>query len=74
MAIGNVRGRIREMGSDDLGHWVYVKLRRSNNSAISIICTYQVVEVNPKNAGPTTYATQLYASYTSQGRNDPHKL
>ena len=74
MAIGNVRGHILEMGSDALGRWVYEKFRRSHNSHLTVICTYQVVEVNPKNSGPTTYTTQLYASYTSQGRNDPHKL
>ena len=74
MAIGRVKGRILEMGSDELGRWVYIKFQRLNESPLSIICTYQVVDGNPKNAGPTTYVTQLYASYSSQGRSDPHKL
>ena len=72
--IGNVKGRLIEMGSDNSGRWVFIKLRRAQAAPITVICTYQVVDTNPLTSGPTTYATQLLSLYLSQGRANPHKL
>ncbi len=51
-------------------------LRRRENRPLTIICTYQVVDVDPRstNVGPTTYAAQLHAHYRFEGRHRPEKL
>ena len=71
---GPIQGRILERGQDPLGRWVYTKLRRNSGPSITIIVTYQVVNVDPTHSRPTTYATQLFAQYLHQGRPNPHKL
>ena len=74
LACGPVRGRIMERGTDPLGRWIYLKLRRNTGPPITVIVTYQVVDVDPHTSGLTTYATQLYASYIRQQRLAPHNL
>ena len=71
---GDVKGRILHSGQDPLGRWVYTKYRRNTGPPITIIATYQVVDVDPRRSGPTTYATQLYSLYNRQGRPNPEKL
>ena len=71
---GSQRGRILDRGTDPLGRWTYTKLRRNQGPPITIIVTYQVVDVDPMHSGPTTYATQLYAQYVQQDWPFPHKL
>ena len=39
-----------------------------------VVVTYQVVRVDPKQAGPTTYATQLFSAYLQEGQQHPEKL
>ena len=74
MLQGNIEGQVLTTGSDPLGRWVYVTLRRSTGPPLTIITTYQVVDVAPRQAGPTTYATQLYLMYLQQGRHNPENL
>ena len=56
MAIGDIKGRILESGNDPLGRWVYTKFRRSTGPPITIIMTYQVVDVDPRHLGPMSSA------------------
>jgi len=72
--IGSLTGRILATGYDPLGRWVYTKFRAQAGRIITIIGTYQVVKTNPRTAGPTTVATQLYALYLREGRSEPHNL
>ena len=74
LTIGSLKGRILTSGADPLGRWTYTTLRRNSGPPITVIATYQVVKVDPKQAGPTTYATQLYAEYLREGRHNPDKL
>jgi hypothetical protein len=61
---------------DEIGRWVSLTFRRKEEDPLTIICTYQVIDVNPKsdNVGPATYATQLYACYSNDGRRNPENL
>ena len=74
--IGKLKSILQDKGQDYLGRWVYMKFLRSDKSVVTLICTYQVVDVNPQapSTGPTTYATQLHSQYTGQGRLNPHDL
>jgi hypothetical protein len=72
--VGPTTGRVLDSGSDVIGRWVWTRLRRVDGTAITIICTYQVVETDAKKAGPQTYASQLLAQYNKEHRPDPHKL
>ena len=71
---GNILGRILNSGQDPLGCWTYTTFRRSTGPPLTVIATYQVVEVDPCHAGPTTYATQLYSLYLKEGRQQPENL
>ena len=74
MAIGSLRGRVLTSGADPLGRWVFCKMRRNSGPPITIITTYQAVNVDPALSGPTTYVTQLHSQYTDAGRHEPAKL
>ena len=39
-----------------------------------MIATYQVMDVDPRRSGPTTFATRLYSLYVHKGRHNPEKL
>ena len=69
-----IKGRILTSGCDALGRWAYTTFRRNIGPPLTIIVTYQVVDVDPKRAGPTTYATQLFSIYTREGQPHPHDL
>ena len=71
---GRLKGRILESGQDPYGRWVYTKFRRNIGLPVTVIATYQVVDTPPQTAGPTTYATQLYASYIAEGCIHPDCL
>ena len=71
---GSIKGRILESGHDIFGCWVFTKLRCNTGPPLIIITTYQVVQVDPFTAGPTTYANQLHAAYTQTHRLHPHQL
>ena len=71
---GGLKGRILESGRDPIGRWVYTKLRRNNGPPVTVIATYQVVETTPHTSGPTTDATQLYATYISEQSDHPDRL
>ena len=71
---GGIKGRILESGTDPLGRWVFTKFRRNMGPPLTIIATYQVVDVDPKHAGPTTYATQLFSLYTREDCHSPANL
>ena len=71
---GNVKGRMLSADKDPLGRWVYTSLRQNTGPLLTIVTTYQVIDVNPCQAGPTTYATQLYATYLQEGRQHPENL
>ena len=71
---GNVKGRMLSADKDPLGGWVYTSLGQNTGPPLTIVTTYQVVDVNPRQAGPTTYATQLYATYLQEGRQHPENL
>jgi hypothetical protein len=74
MTVGSVTGRVMSTHKDDFGRWVSVTLRRRQDIPLTIICTYQVVDVDPTTVGAETYATQLYASYELAGRRNPERL
>jgi len=74
MIMGPAKGRFLESIEDELGRWICIKLQRKNLPALSIICPYQVVDVNPENTGETTYAASLHASYLRQHRHQPANL
>ena len=74
MVNGGVKGRVLASAKDPYGRWTSITLRRTGGPPLTIIVTYQVVNVDPRSAGPTTYATQLYAQYTKEGRPNPQNL
>jgi hypothetical protein len=76
VTIGPVSGRVMKKTVDKAGRWTAVTLRRHQAPPLTIICTYQVVDVDPtpKNFGQQTYATQLYAHYSEMGYTHPEKL
>jgi hypothetical protein len=76
VAIGPVAGRMIHSYHDEIGRWVSFTFRRRETDPLTVICTYQVIDVNPKsdNVGPETYATQLHAHYNTEGRENPEKL
>jgi hypothetical protein len=74
MLLGSPVGRYASKYKDPAGRWVAFTLRRHQLNNVTVISTYQVVDVNPREAGPNTNANQLYAYYISQGRTNPHNL
>jgi hypothetical protein len=72
--IGPTKGRTQTTGADNMGRWTYVKLLRTDKPTLTIICTYQVVDVDPTKTGSQTYATQLLQWYRYDNRPDPRKL
>ena len=52
MVIGATKGRIAETYQDPAGRWVSVTFRRYQMSNVTIVSTYQVVDVDPETAGP----------------------
>ena len=48
LTMGDTKGRILENGQDPLGRWVYTKFRRNTGPPITVIATYQVVDVDPR--------------------------
>ena len=74
LTIGGLKGRILTSEQDPYRRWVSTTFRRSSGPPIPIIVTYQVVDVDPQQSGPTTYATHLYALYTKEGRPNPTNL
>ena len=47
IAIGQVKGRVMATSKDKFGRWVSMTFRRQNDAPMTIICTYQVVDVDP---------------------------
>ena len=76
MTIGQISGRLMKCYHDEAGRWVAMTLRRREENPMTVICTYQVVDVDPRSAtvGPTTYATQLHAQYRLEARQHPENL
>jgi hypothetical protein len=76
MVIGSTSGRLKQSGQDEAGRWIYMTLRTRENRPVTIICTYQVIDVDPRSTkvGPTTYGTQLHAYYRFEGRHNPENL
>jgi hypothetical protein len=72
--IGPTKGRMQTTGADDMGRWTYVKLLRTDKPTLTIICTYQVVDVDPTTTGSQTYAMQLYQRYYTEQRPEPKQL
>ena len=71
---GKMKGSIIEQFQDPYGRWVSTTMQRRNRTPLTLITTYQVVKQNPKLAGTTTYAKQLYSLYYAEGREHPEKL
>ena len=57
-----------------MGRWVAISLKRIQLPPITVISTYQVVDVDPTTVGDSTYANQLAGCYTSQHQDNPHWL
>ena len=74
MVIGPCKGRIRCTNQDIAGRWVSISFNRTQMPPVTVICTYQVVGVDPTRVGDSTYANQLAGFYTSQKRAEPHRL
>ena len=74
MVIGPSKGRIRSMHKDPAGRWVSVTFNRTRSAPITVISTYQVVDVDPTAVGDSKYANQLAGFYTADKRHQPHRL
>ena len=74
LVTGGVKGRILKADRDPYGRWVSTTYHRNSGPPVTIIVTSQVIAVDPQRAGPTTYATQLFAAYTKEGRPNPTHL
>ena len=74
LAIGPSKGRILAMHKDPAGRWVSISLQRTQIAPVTIISTYQVVNVDPTKVGDSTYANHLAGYYTSDNRVEPHRL
>ena len=71
---GGVKGRILAINHNPYRRWTSTTYRQNCGVPLTIIVTYQVVTTDPQRAGPTTYATQLFALYTKEGRPNPMNL
>lgn len=74
MTIGPVTGRVMNTHKDEFGRWVSITMRRRQEAPLTLVCTYQVVDVDPTSVGTETYAAQLLASYTLAGKHQPERL
>jgi hypothetical protein len=74
MVVGPIAGRIMNMHKDEAGRWISITLRRRQANPVTIICTYQMVDMDPQTVGPETYATQLLAYYQGEGHPHPEPL
>ena len=74
MVIGPSKDCLLSQHLDAAGRWVSISFKRTNMPPITIISTYQVVDVDPKAVGDSTYANQLAGYYTFQNRQNPHRL
>jgi endonuclease/exonuclease/phosphatase family metal-dependent hydrolase len=75
MLVGSVAGRVSESQCDDMGRWVLNKLRGAQGKTITVITTYQVVDKDPRTAGPATAVTQQYSMLMQRDQhNQPHKI
>jgi hypothetical protein len=75
MMIGSVAGRVCESEKDEMGRWVINRLRGAQGKTITIITTYQVVDKDPKTAGPATAVTQQYSMLMQRDpNNQPDKI
>lgn len=74
MTMGPVSGRVMKTHKDKFGRWVSMTFRRRHDVPLTIICTYQVVDVNPEAVGAETYAAQLRASYDHANRPNPNNI
>ena len=74
MVIGQCKGRILSKYKDPAGRWVSISFKRTQMSPVTVISTYQVVNVDPTTVGDSTYANQLAGYYTLQNQVDPHRL
>ena len=72
MVIGPSKGRILSMHKDPAGRWVSITLKRTQLAPVTVVSTYQVVDVNPTMVGDSTYANQLAGYYTADNRLEPH--
>jgi hypothetical protein len=58
LAQGNVVGRVKEKGSDQLGRWSWIKLLGRNKRLITLISAYQVCACPTNKTGTTAYHQQ----------------
>lgn len=71
MTVGKITGRVLATGADELGRWVFIKLRAQHGRVITVIGTYQAIDTSPRVTGPHTYVTQLYSVMVQEGREEP---
>ena len=71
---GGSKGCILTSGTDPLGWWAHTTFHWNSGPPLTVIVTYQVVKVDPKQAGPTIYATWLYSLYLLEGHQHPENL
>jgi hypothetical protein len=74
--LGNAVARVKEVGSDDLGRWSYIKLRGKEGRVINIITVYQVCK-KPDTAmdkGTCTAAAQQRSLLTQRNHTDPSPI
>ena len=69
---GNMRGRVIDKGKDDMGRWVYEKLRGKKGRNMYVITAYQVCKDNPT-ANLTAAAQQLSALKQSGDNATPRE-
>ena len=71
---GGMKGRILKSSSDPLRRWAFTSFWQNMGPPLTVIVTYQVVDIDPKTAGPTTFATQLHSLYTRDEQANPENL
>jgi hypothetical protein len=65
---GDLVGRIKEHGSDSLGHWSWIKLVGKNQKLITVILAYQVCSRPTNQSGTTAYHQQESCSANEVSR------
>ena len=72
LVIGPTKGWILSTYKDPAGQWVSISFKRTQLAPVTVISTYQVVDVDPTSVGHSTYANHLAGYYTSEIRVEPH--
>ena len=74
VTIGHLSGRVVEMGTDEMGRWVYIRYSCSGEKKVTLIGVYQPCDQNVKTVGPTTATAQQYSLLKQHNKYQPQKV